>query len=654
MFPSKPVKEQQVQAKKPNRMANKPPEFRNGYRLTFATPFQFKPLQWVRIFMNGSKFYSPAPWIRFAFTLALSPIYIPSILITFCNVSTRTNCIQERCDFVSKWLYNFLNMWSITDYWKLCVGKLLSSVGLLSLVKKNDDLYITSYLGKFWGIQPGDRCYYDFNLFAKRMAGYFLHEFECRLRCEFPLWGSPARVKDVDGEPTKLYQPGETECRLAILHNLWGPMAHQCFEVAPGEWKIDFLPYERTHCWCSINCTGLRITYLPAKEKGLETTEQILGELSTLESINIEDWEIKVLLFSKEQKEHFELAESCAHNGTPLSHERKRSQVDSEENSRLFSDLYAYRCALQRIAVSLPTIWHSWIHFPTQDLIAVWVSKLQHWKRTDSVFFKIARTHTIGTKFNAQLVKELSRPLLTTFDPAHKLASNCVVLPSNRDASLTNIGNAFVLEQDKLKPATMGFPASLPFIKSMQEAWTAFEQFVDKIWPLIEKDATEFIKWVHVVTAGHIDFQQSLERKKGYIVRILWSQSLHWADHAFMTMNISKNPATFATLTPEMIEEDYLYGEQWEWISKKIKETQPKQNNFARMFSDYTYQTNTTPTVSDFDYGLESGHLKDLQEQLREGLKNAQEGFRRDANRIYAGYVDVERMLRNAPVSIDH
>merc|ERR1712032_556161 len=137
--------------------------------------------------------------------------------------------------------------------------------------------------------------------------------------------------------------------------------------------------------------------------------------------------------------------------------------------------------------------------------------------------------------------------------------------------------------------------------------------------------------WVHVVTAGHIDFRQSLERKRGYIVRILWSQSLHWADHAFMSMGIAKHPATFATLTPEMLAEDFLYGDNWTWISEKIKQTQPKQNNFARMFADYSYQPNSTPTVSDFDYGLESSHLKD-QEQLREGSKNAQKGFRRDAN----------------------
>ena len=76
-----------------------------------------------------------------------------------------------------------------------------------------------------------------------------------------------------------------------------------------------------------MNCMGLRLKYLPARDKGLETTEGILEELSNLESLNIEDWDIKVLIYSKTQREHFERAEDCAHNGKPLPHDHKRSQT---------------------------------------------------------------------------------------------------------------------------------------------------------------------------------------------------------------------------------------------------------------------------------------------------------------------------------------
>merc|ERR1719174_3492248 len=102
-------------------------------------------------------------------------------------------------------------------------------------------------------------------------------------------------------------------------------------------------------------------------------------------------------------------------------------------------------------------------------------------------------------------------------------------------------------------------------------------------------------------------------------------------------MAVSKNPWGYNCLAPEALSENYLFGDRYEWICREIKNTHPKRDNFMRMFGDYTYQTNSTPTISDFDYGL--SELKEVQEELRTDFKRAQSGLARNAATMFGEYV---------------
>jgi len=237
-------------------------------------------------------------------------------------------------------------------------------------------------------------------------------------------------------------------------------------------------------------------------------------------------------------------------------------------------------------------------------------------------------------------------------DPMSPFSSDCIVHPSNKDSFLYNIYLAFSKELQKTRPANMGYEPALPYMKYMQQGMEAVKKFVEKSWDLIEPGALDFINFVHTASRGTMDFRTPLDRQQGLIIRVIWSQTFHFADHAHMAMGSAKNPASFVTLCPEMLAEDYLWGENWKWITQKMKASQPKLDNFLRMFADYSYQPNSTPTHNTFDYGVPE--LRELQEELRSGIKSAVEGICFDAGRIFKGYVDAERLGRNAPCSIDH
>jgi len=382
--------------------------------------------------------------------------------------------------------------------------------------------------------------------------------------------------------------------------------------------------------------------------------EEVLAALAS-KPLNVDEWSVEVFLTSASQREAFFEAEKANHTrlggGAGPNIHADTFKPDGDQ-SKAYTDEYALRCAMQRIATSLPTIWHSWIHFPTQDLIAVWVSQQQSKGNTTTPFFKVAWVHSIGTKYNSQLVKELKRPTHTSFDPMHKSSSKCTVHPSNQDAFLYNVALACSEQLNKTEPANMGPVPSLPYIQRMRHGMEAFAKFVQKSWDVLEPGAVDFINFVYVETSGKMDFRAPLTRQQGFITRVLWSQTFHFADHAFMAMNVSKYPASFACLTPEMLAEDYLWGDNWYWITQKMKDSQPKQDHFNRMFADYSYQPNTTPTHDTFDYGVPE--LSGLQEELRSGIKKAVEGLCCDAGMLFEGYVDADRLGKYSPVSIDH
>lgn len=622
--------------------SNKVEDWRNGYKMAYTKPFQCNCKQWLRIFL-GINFTSIFAFFSLVLLIAFTPIYMPMFIFAFRGISTHTNCKHERCDKVSMWIYNYFRMKSDKRFWVYTNLRLLCITGLLNKIKKNEELHIVSWLGSFFGIETKVRDFTDFHFFLNRALSYYLHEYECMLRMEF-------------GTPRKdLYSPSAAECKASIVHNIFGPMAHQTFEVEGrvGEWRVDFPDYVNAHHWCKMNCKAIGLKYLPAVSITSMTREEVLAALMG-KPLNMDEWSVEVFLSSASQRECFFEAEKANH--APAARPRQAAtdhpfQNDGDE-SKAHTDEYALRCAVQRIATALPTIWHSWIHFPTQDLISVWVSQQQARGNTATPFFKVAWVHTICTKYNSQLVKELGRPTNTTFDPMAPTSSTCTAVPMNQGAFLYNTALACLRELNKTRPANMGPVPSLPYMKHMQDGMAAFAQFVEKSWPHLGLGAVHFIEFVHQASRGQMDFREPLERQQAFITRVLFSQTFHFADHSFMAMNVAKHPSSFTSLTPEMLAEDYLWGDNWHWITQKFKDCQPKVDNFGRMFADYSYQKNSTPTHSTFDYKVPE--LNELQKELKSGLKKAVEGLCADAGSVFEGYVDADRLGKYAPVSIDH
>ena len=536
-------------------------------------------------------------------TILLMPVTTPLYMFLFSNTPTNTIATHDRTNQIEQFIYNISKLSSsdtAADVYKL----LQSDVGLLfDAFPESQPQEITSVFGAF-GINMHTNNYVNIDKFIPRQKAYYLNTLESKYH---------ALLKKREFHVSSI-----KECKSGLVHGLLAnPATWGAKNAGPNKWRIDIPEFQGMHAWADMHVTSITFSC----DERVQINETYVYDDA--------DWTVDVAYDETKASRYL--------NDNPMSKE-----------------LYVMRIAAQTMSYCNFTIFHSWIHFPYQDFVSVWVSNRIDAGNTDGVLFSIFYTHSINSMWNAKLVKRLGRSTDSQFDPLRKTSSESLFAPGNKHVNMANIGKVFMARAvDTQFEAFSSEAGRLPYIGIQKKAHEATRKFVDSIWPHIRDEANDFIEFVRIYSNETLDFSKD---PKAFIARVLWTQSFgHAPDHIALAACCAKHRVMASMMIPEARSEAYsgCDATRSEWIMKRIDDVNSRFDNFMRTFADYTFVPNTTPTLQNFSYDTDNAEVQKHAKQFKTDLLTQHNAMANWLHTTYGDVFDKERYIQCMPTSID-